>query len=182
MKKIFLVALLVSTQMLVVAGNNNNKKKAKSNQKIKIGKEHKMDYQGFVEKYGTDDTSVAVIEIFFDKRENAAKGQMSFLPLSGTIALVYPPLGVGLVAVSTPLFVNGLLVNQKYNRRKLKNILEDYHQNNELPVKLKDKVEDFIDEEQEYQRYYEDRLVELYKVRVQNTNKTEADIEAQAHN
>jgi hypothetical protein len=75
-----------------------------------------------------------------------------------------------------------LLVNQKYNRRKLKNILEDYHQNNELPVKLKDKVEDFIDEEQEYQRYYEDRLVELYKVRVQNTNKTEADIEAQAHN
>lgn len=182
MKKIFLVALLVSTQMLVVAGNNNNKKKAKSNQKIKIGKEHKMDYQGFVEKYGTDDTSVAVIEIFFDKRENAAKGQMSFLPLSGTIALVYPPLGVGLVAVSTPLFVNGLLVKNKYSKKKLHDILEDYHHNEGLPLRFKNKVEGYIEEEKEYQRFYEDRLVDSYKIKVENTNKTEADIEAQAHN
>lgn len=182
MKKILLIALLVSTQMLVVAGNNNNKKKTNSKKQIKIGKEHKMDYQGFVDKYGTDDTSVALIEVFFDKRENAAKGQMSFLPLSGTIALIFPPIGVGLVAVSTPLFVNGLLVKHKYSKKKLLNILEDYHQKSDLPLRFRDNVKNYMDEEQEYDRYYEDRLVELYKVTVQNTKKTDANIAAQTHN
>lgn len=183
MKKLILVSILVSAQLFAVAGNNNKSKSAKNNKQVKAKKEHKLNYDEFVTKYGSDDTSLAVIEIFFDKRENSAKGQMSFLPLSTAIAVVFPPIGVGLMAVSTPLFVNGLIVNQKYNRRKLKNILEEYESTNELPIKLQNKVNDFIEDEQEYERYYEDKLVEYQKVRVQANPTTPAnDVVVQTNN
>ena len=108
---------------------------------------------------------------------------MSFLPLSTAIAVVFPPIGVGLMAVSTPLFVNGLIVNQKYNRKKLKNILEEYESTNELPIKLQNKVNDFIEDEQEYERYYEDKLVEYQRVRVQaNPTTTGNDVVVQKNN
>jgi hypothetical protein len=180
-KKLILVSILISAQLFAVAGNNS--KSAKKNKQVKVNKEHKLNYDEFVSKYGADDTSLAVIEIFFDKRENAAKGQMSFLPLSTAIAVIVPPLGVGLMAVSTPIFINGLIVNQKYNRRKLKNILEEYQSTNELPVKLQNKVNDFIEDEQEYERYYEDKLVEYQEVRVQANPTTPAnDVVVQANN
>lgn len=183
MKKLILVSILVSAQLFAVAGNNNKSKSAKNNKQVKAKKEHKLNYDEFVNKYGSDDTSLAVIEIFFDKRENSAKGQMSFLPLSTAIAVVFPPIGVGLMAVSTPLFVNGLIVNQRYNRRKLKNILEEYESTNELPIKLQNKVNDFIEDEQEYERYYEDKLVEHKKVRVQaNPTATDNDVVVQTNN
>ena len=175
--------ILVSAQLFAVAGNNNKSKSAKNNKQVKAKKEHKLNYDEFINKYGSDDTSLAVIEIFFDKRENSAKGQMSFLPLSTAIAVVFPPIGVGLMAVSTPLFVNGLIVNQKYNRKKLKNILEEYESTNELPIKLQNKVNDFIEDEQEYERYYEDKLVEYQRVRVQaNPTTTGNDVVVQKNN
>ncbi len=180
-KKLILVSILISAQLFAIAGNNS--KSAKKNKQVKANKEHKLNYDEFVSKYGADDTSLAVIEIFFDKRENAAKGQMSFLPLSTAIAVIIPPLGVGLMAVSTPIFINGLIVNQKYNRRKLKNILDEYQSTNELPVKLQNKVNDFIEDEQEYERYYEDKLVEYQEVRVQANPTTPAnDVVVQANN
>ncbi|KJS06077.1 MAG: hypothetical protein VR77_06580 [Flavobacteriales bacterium BRH_c54] len=183
MKKLILVSILVSAQLFAVAGNNNKSKSAKNNKQVKAKKEHKLNYDEFINKYGSDDTSLAVIEIFFDKRENSAKGQMSFLPLSTAIAVVFPPIGVGLMAVSTPLFVNGLIVNQKYNRKKLKNILEEYESTNELPIKLQNKVNDFIEDEQEYERYYEDKLVEYQRVRVQaNPTTTGNDVVVQKNN
>ncbi len=183
MKKLILVSILVSAQLFAVAGNNNKSKSAKNNKQVKAKKEHKLNYDEFVNKYGADDTSLAVIEIFFDKRDNAAKGQMSFLPLSTVVAVIIPPIGVGLMAVSTPIFINGLIVNQKYNRRKLKNILDEYQSTNELPVKLQNKVNDFIEDEQEYERYYEDKLVEYQRVRVQANPTTPAnDVVVQANN
>ena len=81
-KKLLLVSILIGAQLFAVAGDNNKSKSVKNNKQVKAKKEHKLNYDEFVNKYGSDDTSLAVIEIFFDKRENAAKGQMSFLPLS----------------------------------------------------------------------------------------------------
>ncbi|MBL1233314.1 MAG: hypothetical protein CMD31_09820 [Flavobacteriales bacterium] len=183
MKKLILVSILVSVQLFVVAGNNNKSKSAKNNKQIKAKKEHKLNYDEFVNQYGANDTSLAVIEIFFDKRENSAKGQMSFLPLSTAVAVIIPPIGIGLMAASTPLFINGLIVNQKYNRRKLKNILDEYQSTNELPIKLQNKVNDFIEDEQEYERYYEDKLVEYQRVRVQaNPTTTGNDVVVQTNN
>lgn len=176
MKKLILVSILISTQLFAVAGNNNKSKGTKKNKQVKAKKEYKLNYDEFVSKYGADDTSLAVIEIFFDKRENAAKGQMSFLPLSTAVAIIIPPIGVGLMAVSTPIFINGFIVNQKYNRRKLKNILDEYQSTNELPVKLQDKVNDYLEDEEEYERYYEDKLVKYQEVRVQANPTTVNDV------
>ena len=182
-KKIFLVFILISAQLFVVAGNNNKSKSANNNKQVKATNEHKLNYDEFVSVYGSNDTSLAVIEIFFDKRENSAKGQMSFLPLSSAVAVILPPVGVGLMAVSTPLFINGLIVNQKYNRRKLKNILEKYESTHELPIKLQNKVNDFIEDEHEYERYYEDKLEEFQKIRVQaNPSTSENEVFVQTNN
>ena len=67
-----------------------------------------MTYNQYINEYGNDKTSVTLINLFFDKRDNAGIGQMSFLPVSSTIAIIYPPVGVGLVVISCPLFVFAL--------------------------------------------------------------------------
>lgn len=174
MKKLILISILIGANLFALANDNNNDKNVSK-------KKHKMNYNEFMTKYGGNDTAAVIIEIFFCKRNNAAKGQMSFLPISTAIAVVIPPVGVGLMAISTPLFINGMIVNQKYNRKKLMNILEEYQYNNELPLKLKSQVCDFIEyiEDENYQNeneYIKNKTMELRKVRVQSTQSNNKDV------
>lgn len=72
-----------------------------------------LNHEQYLEKYGVDETSIAIIDLFFEKRNLSGNGQMSFLPVSASIALFAMPIGIVTTAISTPLFVNGLLVKKK---------------------------------------------------------------------
>ena len=95
-------------------------------------KPKKLSYEQYIIQYGTDDTSIAIIDIFFDKRENSGAGQMSFLPLSSAVIIVSPPVGIGLMAISSPLFVNGLIISNKYSHKNLLKTLISYQNENIL--------------------------------------------------
>ena len=106
----------------------------------KKAKQEKMTYNEYINEYGKDKTSITLINLFFDKRDNAGIGQMSFLPLTASIAVVYPPVGVALVAISCPLFVSGLITRNNYSHKKLISALDNYKINKTLPIKLENKV------------------------------------------
>ncbi len=108
-----------------------------SRQKIK--KQH-LTYLEYINKYGNDKTSITIINIFFDKRDNCGIGKMSFLPLSASITIVAPPIGAGLMVVSSPLFISGLITRNKYSHKKLLKTLQDYQSNQVLSNQLKKKV------------------------------------------
>lgn len=121
---------------------------------------HKLSYDEFMYAYGTDDTSIAIINIYFDKRDYSATGQMSFLPISTIVAIVIPPIGVGLMVISSPLFINGLLTSNKYSRKKLLKILNNYKDGDILSNRNKKKIVQEIKAQQEI--YYEDLLEARY--------------------
>lgn len=162
MKKLILISILIGANLFAVANDKNVLKK-----------KHKLNYDEFMTKYGDDDTAAAIIEIFFDKRNNFAKGQQSFLPISAAITFALPPVGVGLMVISTPFFINGTIINQKYNRKKLMNILEKYQYNNALPLKLKEQVIAILKTENDMMEidYVKNNTLELRKVRVQSKDK-----------
>ncbi len=96
-------------------------------------KARKLTYSDFLGKYSINDTSAAVIEIFFDKKDNNAKGQMSFLPVTAGVFLIFPVIGAGLSVVSVPLFINGSYTLYKYRKKKLFNVLTNYKDTGQLP-------------------------------------------------
>ncbi len=112
-------------------------------------KDHQLNYEEFITHYGVDDTSIAIIDIFYDKRKNCAGGKMSFLSLSAGITLINPSIGVGLMAVSTPLFVSGTITHIKYNRKHLLKALVDYQNQNLIPKNLKERIVTYLEEENE---------------------------------
>ena len=122
---------------LMLLSSSESFAKDKKSKKVK---QEKMTYNEYINEYGHDKTSLTLINLFFDKRDNAGIGQMSFLPVSSTIAIVYPPVGVGLVAISCPLFVSGLITRNNYSHKKLIKTLEEYKINKTLPTKLEKKV------------------------------------------
>ena len=95
-------------------------------------KYRKLDYNDFL-KYSVNDTSSVVIDVFFDKKDNTALGQMSFLPISAAIYIISPQLSVGLTLISFPLFVNGSYLLVKYRKKKLFMILNEYKETGYLP-------------------------------------------------
>ena len=150
MKQIFLFsAILLLCNFCFAKEHSETKKSA-----------HKLTYEQYIDQYGIDDTCIAIIDIFFDKRSNAGAGQMSFLPLSGAVTVVVPPIGIGLMAVSAPLFVSGLITKSNYSRKKLMNILVDYQGEHLLSHKIREKVSDLMLAEQEM--YIEDLLEARY--------------------
>ena len=80
---------------------------------------------------------VEIIELYFDKRELSASGKMSFLPLSLGVALVVPPIGVGLMGLSSPLFISGIITRKRYNHKKLNAVLVEYNESGKLPQRIK---------------------------------------------
>ncbi len=112
-------------------------------------KSNKLTYDEYIQQYGTNDTSIAIIELYFDKRDNSGIGQMSFLPLTTAVAAVVPPVGVGLMAISTPLFLNGIRVRHKYSHKKLLSVLNTYHNENRLSDKLEQQVVQILEFQRE---------------------------------
>ncbi len=112
---------------------------------IRDSKAYKLSYDEFQNQYGTDDTSAALIDLFFSKRDEKAFGQMTMLPLSTGVTLIMPPVGVYLMAISTPIFVNGLIVQSKYSRKKLLAALNNYHDNQALSLSHQKKVTNLLE-------------------------------------
>ena len=81
-------------------------------------KYRKLTYNDFT-KFSINDTSAVIIDIFFDKKDNTAISQMSFLPISIAVAVISPQIAVGLTVISFPLFVNGSHLLIKYRKKKL---------------------------------------------------------------
>jgi len=115
-----------------------------ASEKIDSEASHKLSYIQFTEQYGIDDTSKAIIDLYFEKKEYSGKGQLSFLPLSAVIAVVIPPLGLGLMAISSPLFISGIITSNRYSRKKLLHTLIEYQQNNLLSNKKRKRISRYM--------------------------------------
>jgi hypothetical protein len=109
---------------------------AQEEEKLKY---RKISYIEFL-KYSINDTADAVVNIFFDKTENAGIGQMSFLPMTVLLYFLSPQLGIGLTAISLPLFLKGSVVLIKYRKKKLHLILNDYKETGNLPEWIRKKA------------------------------------------
>ena len=75
-------------------------------------KTRKLTYNDFVSDYSINDTSAVIIDIFFDKKDNAGFGEMSFLPITVVLAAIPQTrmIGIGTTLVSLPLFLHGSYV------------------------------------------------------------------------
>ena len=102
-------------------------------------KYRKLNYNDF-SALSINDTSMAVIDIFFDKKDNAALGQMSFLPITAAIFIISPTISIGLTAVSLPLFINGSYMLVKYRNKKLHLVLTEYKKTKTLPRWIRKKA------------------------------------------
>ncbi|TXB65113.1 hypothetical protein FRY74_06715 [Vicingus serpentipes] len=137
MNKFLLILLLCLIAIKSFAGSDSTEVKAR-----------KLTYSDFLGKYSINDTSAAVIEIFFDKKDNNAKGEMSFLPITAGVFLIFPVIGAGLSVVSIPMFLHGSYTLIKYRKKKLVNVLTEYRNTGELPKGLRKKVTKSITYEQ----------------------------------
>ncbi len=131
MKKITLIAICILMSFSSFA----------QEEKIKY---RKLDYNDF-SKYSVNDTSAVIIDIFFDKKDNAALGQMSFLPITVGIFIISPPISLGLTTISFPLFLNGSYMLIKYRKKKLYMVLTDYAENRTLPNWVRKKAKKQLD-------------------------------------
>ena len=109
---------------------------SQANEKIKY---RKLDYKDF-KKISINDTSDVIIDIFYDKKDNAALGQMSILPITVAIYLISPPISLGLTTISFPIFLNGSYMLIKYRNKKLYDVLNVYSETNILPKWVRKKA------------------------------------------
>jgi len=102
----------------------------------------KLTYNDFSSQFSINDTATVVIDLFFDKKDNAALGQMSFLPITVGLAAIPKtrPLGVGLTIISLPLFINGCITLVQYRNQKLYKVLSEYKQTKTMPKWVKRKA------------------------------------------
>lgn len=127
-----------------IAENNKNSNSTNTTNCAEHKKEYQLTYEEFINHYGVDDTCVAIIDIYFDKRENSAAGRISMLPASAAVVLINAPLGVTLIAISTPIALSGTYTRIKYNRKKLIKTLVNYQIENILTAQLKEKVVSYL--------------------------------------
>jgi len=109
---------------------------SQANEKIKF---RKLNYKDF-KKLSINDTSDVIIDIFYDKKDNTAIGQMSFLPITVAIFIISPPISVGLTTISFPVFLHGGYVLIKYRKKKLYDVLTVYQTTNSLPKWIRKKA------------------------------------------
>ena len=102
-----------------------------------------MTYSDFTKDFAFNDTANVIIDLFFDKKDNGAYGEMIFLPI--TIGLAAIPqtknLGIPLTLISAPLFLHGCFILIKYRKGKLYKVLSNYKTTKELPNWLQRKVD-----------------------------------------
>ena len=157
MKNLFLISIIVFLTNNCFAKKNYDKN----------NNTHKLNYEEYMDQYGTDDTSKAIIEFFFDKREFCAAGKMSFFPLSAVVTVVVPPIGIGLMTISSPLFISGIVTRSIYNHKNLVKTLVNYQNSNFLSAKIKKKVGELMMAQEEIynEELAEDRLTSLKSIR-----------------
>ncbi len=107
-------------------------------------KYRKLDYNDF-SKLSINDTSAVIIDIFFDKKNNMALGQMSFLPITVAVFIISPQISVGLTAISFPFFLNGSYMLIKYRKKKLYMVLTEYAATKTLPNWVRKKANKTLD-------------------------------------
>lgn len=108
-------------------------------------KPRKLEYNDFIANYSVNDTSTTVINIFFDKRNNSAIGQMTIFPITAAFFPLFPVFSVGMSAISFPFFVNGSVILVKYRKKKLYKILIEYKETRTLPKWVRKKVNKSLD-------------------------------------
>lgn len=133
-----------------IAEKNKNNYRTNSTNCAEHKKEHQLTYEEFINHYGIDDTCVAIIDIYFDKRENSAAGRISMFPAAAAIVLINAPIGVSLMVISSPIAITGAITRIKYNRKKLITTLVNYQTNDILTHNLKEKVVDYLGNKEEY--------------------------------
>ncbi len=95
----------------------------------------KYKYEDFKE-LSINETSDAAIDLFLSKKESAIYNQISLLPFSIILIAVPTPaqvVGLGSLAISGPLFINGSYTLARYRKRKLHNVLTEYKETKTLP-------------------------------------------------
>ena len=131
MKKTFIFILCVLVNLTSFS-------QTEASTKIKF---RKLSYNNF-KKISINDTSDAVIDLFFDKRDNAVYTQIILLPMSVILTVV--PLthfiGIGSFAISGPLFINGSATLIRYRKKKLYNVLLTYKETGTLPKWARNKA------------------------------------------
>ena len=110
-------------------------------------KTRKLSYNDFVSDYSFNDTSAVIIDIFFDKKDNAGFGEMSFLPITVLLAAIPPTrmIGIGTTLISLPLFLHGSYTLLKYRKKKLYTVLVVYKKNKILPKWIRRKANKLLD-------------------------------------
>lgn len=101
-----------------------------------------MSYSDFTKDFAINDTATVVIDLFFDKKDNGAYGEMIFLPISAGLAAIPQTrdIGVILAVISTPLFLHGCYTLVKYRKGKLYKVLSAYKGSKKLPKWIQKKV------------------------------------------
>jgi ribosomal protein L39E len=104
-----------------------------------------------------NDTSDAVIDLFYSKKESAIFNQMSLLPLSIVLTVAPTPaqvIGIGSFVISGPLFISGSYKLVRYRKKKLHKVLSEYKTNRTLPKWVRNKTDKLLNEYQLQQMDY----------------------------
>lgn len=158
MKTMYLIPIILLMTNSVSAEKTRSEKKENN-------KTVRLNYDECIQRYGVDDTSIAIINIYFDKRYNAGVGQLSFLPVTAALTIITPPIGVTLMVVSSPLYVNGAIKFNTYSQKNMVKTLNNYH-NNILAEKMRDKVVNYMfNEDEQDENFEEQHKIELTGIR-----------------
>jgi hypothetical protein len=96
-----------------------------------------------------NDTSDAVIDLFYSKKESAIYNQMSLLPFSIVLAVAPTPaqvVGFGSFIISGPLFISGSYTLIRYRKKKLHKVLSEYKATKTLPKWVRKKTNKLLKE------------------------------------
>ena len=103
-------------------------------------KPRNISYNDFLKNYANDDTSTAIVELFFEKRTDVGPGQMVFFPLTAALFPISPHLSIGTSLISFPLCVNGARIMVRYRKGKLLKVLNQYNSDKTLPKWVRKKT------------------------------------------
>ncbi len=101
-------------------------------------------YEDYISYYGINDTSIAIIDVFFDNQNRFGVGQLSYLPITAAISIINPPIGIALMAITSPMVAHGLVSYGKYSDENLVNALEDYQHNKLISENLRKKLDNYF--------------------------------------
>jgi len=108
----------------------------------------KYKYEDFKE-LSINDTSDAVIDLFYCKKESGIYDQVPVLPLSIILVVAPPPaqiIGLGSFVISGPLFISGTYKLIRYRKRKLQKTLTEYREHQRLPTWVRKKTDKLLKE------------------------------------